>query len=112
MFMKTLYFLKPNFYKVLVLAILILITLLVIVHRVPTSKVSWDQMRGMPFPFLVLTEYRGPCTPLNTFCVKYYFQEIYIIELLKNILIWYVASCILVVVYEIIRRPRVNKPSL
>ena len=113
MFIKILYFLRPNFYKILVLVILVLITMLTIVSRVPTSKVSWDQIRGAPFPSFVLTEYRGPCPPLNTFCVRYYFQEIYLVELLINILIWYIASCVLFMIYNIIGgRSRVNESGL
>lgn len=68
--MKLLNFLRPNFIKLLVLFILILNSMLVPVHREATSKVSWDQIRGIPYPFLVLTEYRGPCSPENTFCVE------------------------------------------
>jgi len=110
MFAKTLYFLRPNFQKVVVLVIFILMTTSIIVYREPTSKVSWDQLRGIPFPFLALTEYRGPCPPTNAFCVKFFFQEVRLVELLQNILIWYLVSCFLVSVFGLIGgRFRVHK---
>ena len=113
MLMKTLYFLRPSFSKILVLVILISMTILVIVHSEATSKVSWDQMRGIPFPFLMLTEYRGSCLPSNAFCVKVYFERIFPIELIKNILVWYVVSCVLILIYETVpRQHRVNKSDL
>jgi hypothetical protein len=103
MVMKLLNFLRPNFTKLLMLFILILMSILVLVHREATSKVLWDQIRGIPYPFLVLTEYRGPCLPEKTFCVEINVQEIYYIELLKNIVIWYVISCALISVYKTAR---------
>ena len=110
MFAKTLIFLRPNFPKVVVLVIFILMTTAIIVYREPTSKVSWDQLRGVPFPFLAITEYRGPCPPTNTFCVKYFLQEVRLIDFLQNILIWYLVSCLLVSIIEPIGgRFRANK---
>jgi hypothetical protein len=69
-------------------------------------------MRGIPYPFLVLAEYRGPCPPQKTLCVEVYFQKIHYIELLKNVFIWYVISGILISIYnEVHERYRVKKPS-
>jgi hypothetical protein len=95
MFTKVLLFFRPGLFKVVVLVVAMSLTLLVIVEREATSKVSWDQTRGAPFPFLVLTEYRGPCPPLNDFCIRFYFQAIYPVELLLDALIWYIVSCTL-----------------
>jgi len=106
MFMKALSFLRFDYSKLLVLVALVLMTMLVVVSREATSKVSWEQMRGIPFPFLVITEYRGPCQPLNTFCIDLFFQRIYPIELLKDILIWYVVSCAMVLGYEVLKKQR------
>ncbi len=40
--------------------ILALLSLLVVAST-PTSKVTWEDQRGFPFPFLVLGRYTGPC---------------------------------------------------
>lgn len=102
--MKIIKFLRPNFYKLFLLFILMTMTLFVIVNREATSKISWDQVRGTPFPSLVLTEYRGPCPPQNIFCVEIYFQRIYPIGMFLDILIWYVVSCIVILPYEMLKR--------
>ncbi len=106
MLVKIGYFLKPNLSKVIVLVILILMFIPLVAYREPTSKVTWDEIRGMPFPFLMLTEYRGPCPPANTFCVKSSFQELRFIELIKSILFWYPVSCAIVLGYETLREQR------
>lgn len=100
MVMRLLNFLKPNFIKLLVAFILVFTTVFVIVHREATSKVSWEQLRGIPYPFLVLTENRGPCLPDNIFCVEVYFQKIYPIEMLVNTFIWYFVSCVIIGIFE------------
>lgn len=93
---KVLLFLRPSLFKVVIWAVAIFLTLLVVVEREATSKVSWDQTRGIPFPFLLLTEYRGPCPPLNDFCVRFNLQTIYPFGSLLDILIWYFVACALV----------------
>lgn len=100
MLMKAINLLRPNFPKLLLFVLFMLMSTFVVVSRDATSKVSWDQVRGTPFPYLVLTEYRGPCLPQNTFCVEVNFQRIYLTELLIDILIWYVISCGMILPYE------------
>ena len=71
--------LRPNIQKVLVLALLILVTALVVVDREAGSKGTWVQKRGIPFAFLVLVEHRMIPLPF------YEYREIRYIELIKNI---------------------------
>ena len=97
---KILNFLRPSLTKVLILCMLILVTMFVIVHREATSKVLWEQLRGVPYPFLVLTEYRGPCPPDNAFCVEVYFQKVYPIGILGDIFIWYLVTCVITKTFE------------
>lgn len=88
-------FLRPTWVKLLVLAILISITLLVVIERQATSKVTWNESRGAPLPFLTLAGYQGPCPPLS-FCTKVFFHALHPIEMLLDILVWYVVSCVFV----------------
>lgn len=99
MFMKIWFFLCPNLVKLIILTIIISLTLLVVTEREATSKVTWSESRGVPLPFLTLVEYRGPCLPLN-FCTKISVQNIFPLELLLNLLGWYIISCILFLAYE------------
>ena len=98
--MRLLHFLKPNFIKMLVAFVLVITTVFVLVHREATSKVSWEQLRGIPYPFLVLTEYRGPCPPDNIFCVEVYFQKVNPIKMIVNMFIWYLVSCVIIGIFE------------
>ena len=98
--MKAINFLHPNLPKLILFVLLMLMSMFVVVRRDATSKVSWEQVRGTPFSYLVLTEYRGPCSPQNTFCVKINFQRIYSKNLLVDILFWYVISCGIILPYD------------
>ena len=98
MFMKIWFFLRPNLVKLIILMIVILSSLSVVTEREATSKVTWSEKRGVPWPFLTLTEYQGPCPPVN-FCTKVYIQTFHPFELLLDILGWYVISCILFFLY-------------
>ena len=92
-------FLRPTVIKLAILVAIVSITLLVAIEREATSKVTWNESRGAPFPFLTLVEYRGPCPPLN-FCTKVSSHSLRPLALLVDILGWYAVSCILAWGYE------------
>ena len=92
--MKALFFLRPNLVKLIVMMIAMLLTLLVITERDATSKVTWNEHRGAPLPFLTLAKYEGPCPPLG-FCTEVHIQTLHPFELLLDALGWYIVSCLL-----------------
>jgi hypothetical protein len=105
MYMKVWLFLRPNAIKLVILMTAMSLTLLVVTEREATSKVTWDENRGAPLPFLTITKYRGPCPPLN-FCTKVYVQTLHPSKILLDILGWYVISCTLFLGYKRIFRCR------
>ncbi len=56
---------QPSYYptlpKVAILVVLIALSVLARAEYQPTTKITWEEARGLPFPFLTLTEIRGPC---------------------------------------------------
>jgi hypothetical protein len=107
--MKIWIFLRPNLAKLVVMVIAILLTLLVVTRLETTSKVTWNEHRGAPLPFLTLVKYQGPCPPLN-FCEEVYIQAFHPIELLLDILGWYAVACLLFFGYRKLQRLRQSDP--
>ena len=93
-YMKIWSFFRPNLVKFIVLIVALSLALLVIMERDATSKVTWNVSRGVPLPFLTITEYRGPCPPIN-FCTEVNMQSIHFLQLTLDILWWHIIACIL-----------------
>jgi hypothetical protein len=87
-------FLRPNFIKLAMLVLVMSMTMLVITDQQATSKVTWNQERGLPLPFLTLGKYQGPCPPSDA-CTRVFIQRLHPLELLLDFLGWYVVSCVL-----------------
>lgn len=97
--MKIRLFLRPNPLKLVFVLIGITLTLLLVVERDATSKVTWNESRGAPLPFLTVIEYRGPCPP-HSYCTRVDIKAFHPVKLLVDILGWYVLSCTLFFVYK------------
>jgi hypothetical protein len=85
--MQRLSILRPTLLKLIVTFITVLLTLFVVSQRTATSKVSWNESRGAPLPFLNLVEYQGPCPPVS-FCTEVQVNSLQLLPLLIDILIW------------------------
>jgi ABC-type antimicrobial peptide transport system permease subunit len=99
--MKYLSILRPNIVKIVITITGVLLSLFIVTNRIAISKVTWDEKRGVPIPFLYLTEYRGPCTYDNKFCSYYIYNSIQPLGIIINIIAIYIISCL---VAAIIRR--------
>ncbi len=86
--------LRPNRAKLIIFAVLILLSTLLLQQNNPTSKVTWDKDLGTPLAFLSLDLYLGLCSPFN-FCRDTYIQAFYPAALLFDVLFWYVIACVL-----------------
>jgi hypothetical protein len=96
-------FLCPSLVKLAILLIAITLSLFVVVEREATSKVTWSEKRGIPLPFLAITQYQGPCPPLD-FCSEVDVQTLYPAQMLLDVLWWYIASCALFLGYKKVSR--------
>jgi hypothetical protein len=99
MFAKTLFFLRPKFIKLVILIIITLLASIAVTEYKETSKVTWEESRGVPWSFLTVIGYHGPCYQLE-YCRKVHIQTLRPLELLVDILVWYIVSCILFSVYK------------
>ena len=56
---------RPNLIKLIILTVIMALTLLVVSNYKATSKVTWEESRGIPLPFVTLNKYQGPCSSFN-----------------------------------------------
>ena len=87
-------FLRPTFLKILFLTTVASLAMLVAIERVATSKVTWDVNYGLPFSFITLAEYRGPCLPANI-CTEMHLQSFHLVAFLIDFVIWYIVACLI-----------------
>jgi hypothetical protein len=93
------FLLRPSFPKLVILIILIALSVFALTERVPTSKVTWQENRGVPLAFLSLTEHRlGP--GLN-FCMRRYLDAFEPFLLISNGLIFYYVTCVVSYIIQI-----------
>ena len=97
---KKIMFLRPNFLKFIILVILFALTLLIATERKPTSKITWEETRGIPLTFVTLIEYRGPCASEEGYCTGHSIQAIEAPAFLFNLIGLYLLACGLVFGYE------------
>ena len=101
MFARILRFLWPGWSKVTVTCVVLLLSLLVVTDRraASMSGVVWEDARGAPLPFLLLTEFRGLLVgqdPINRIYIDAFLPENFIL----NLVVWYLASCLLYDAYR------------
>jgi hypothetical protein len=96
-------FLRPNIVRIVLLAFLAISTSLIIVGYEATSKVSWQGNRGMPFHFVTISGYNGPC-PGNDLCRDADIQSFNPWALIIDVAIWYLVACTMVLVYEAVKK--------
>jgi hypothetical protein len=102
--MKTLWlFLSPNFVQIVLLLILAISTSLIVTGYEPTSKVSWLENRGIPFHFVTITGYEGPC-PGKDLCRYINILSFDPWVLITDLTIWYLVSCTIIPVYEAVKK--------
>ncbi len=103
MIMKIILIFRPNTYKIIMMIVLTLLSLLVVTNRKATSKVTWEENRGLPLPYIVLVEYRGPCPPQN-FCKDISIKKIIPVNVVVNLIGWYLILCVIYSRYRWILR--------
>lgn len=86
--------LHPSFAKLVTLIILIALSVFALTERTATSKLTWQENRGVPLAFLSLTEHRGPCGPDFNFCTSRHFDALYPLQLVADGLVLYYATCV------------------
>lgn len=75
--------------KLVVLIAVIGISVFAFSERNPTTKVTWEENRGVPLAFLVVTELRGPVWP-----TRRVYESVSFFPLLANISVTYYAICV------------------
>ena len=92
------FFFRPTFTKIVLLMILVGVTSFIVTGRKATSKVSWQEKRGVPLAFMTIVVYKGPC-PQNNTCQEANLQTFNTFALLLDIFSWYVISCLMEFMY-------------
>ena len=59
-----------------------------------TTKITWEEYRGLPFSFVKLSGCFGPCYP-GRIGLKYVVQSLDIYMLILDALIWYLIACLM-----------------
>ena len=96
---STLLFFQPNQKKLIILLIILLFTSILFSEGKWTSKITFEEKRGMPLVFLVLhghifTSSRPfYCRYFPSLCRVRILDSFYIPEFLIDILFWYIVSC-------------------
>jgi len=96
--------LRPSLPKLIILIILVALSVLALTERVPTTKVTWRESRGIPLTFLILTEYRGPCWPEADFCTYRFLEALYPSPLIVVVLVSYYSACLFHSALQKVRR--------
>ncbi len=94
MLVRILFFFRPGLIKLIILIITMLLASFVTIGYEATSKVSWEENRGIPLSFLTIVGYAGPCSE-SLYCRDASIQTFRPLELLLDVLIWYGFSCLL-----------------
>jgi hypothetical protein len=89
----------PTLLNVAMLVILLVLSVLALSEYRATSKVSWEESRGLPFSFLTFTEIRGLCNAGIAFWKCRSFNNLNLQALIMDVLIIYPVVCIGVQVF-------------
>lgn len=87
-------FVRPSPFKLASTLILLALSLLVVTQCAATSKVTWEETRGVPLEFITLVKYRGSCGPDGAFCYRYDVLALHPFPLALDVLILYLISCL------------------
>jgi hypothetical protein len=99
---------SPTMLNVAMLAVLIFLSVLALSEYSATSKISMAESRGLPFPFLALTEVRGICHTGMAFWQCRLFENLNPLLLIIDVLIVYVAICVSI---QTVSEPRIFDPK-
>ena len=88
-------FLRPNLARIILLVLLVVMTSLIAVDYQATSKVSWHEKRGVPLAFVAISVYKGPCDE-GGLCREADIEKISLNALIVDVVVWYLASCVVV----------------
>jgi hypothetical protein len=100
---KTMEFLRPNLIRLLITLALVILMMLVVVDYHWTSKVSWEENRGIPLSVLTLNGYYGPCPPLGA-CKECSIESFRPLALLFDSIISYAVGCMIMAGIDYLRR--------
>jgi hypothetical protein len=84
----------PTLLKLATLIILILLSVLARSEYEATTKISFEESRGLPFAFLTFTEIRGVCNAGIVFWKCRFFDNLNILALIIDVLIIYTVVCV------------------
>jgi hypothetical protein len=84
---------SPTLLKVAMLIILIVFSVIARVEYEATSKISWEESRGLPFTFLTSTEIRGLCKTGIIFWECRSFYSLSPMAFIIDVLIVYLVVC-------------------
>ena len=84
----------PSLLKIASLIILILLSILARTGYDPTTKMSWEESRGLPFAFLTFTEIRGVCSLGIMFWKCRFFDNLNLLALIIDVVIIYAVVCV------------------
>ena len=100
-------FFKPNSVRIALTVILGLCASIVQMGFEWTSKRNWIVERGFPIPFMVINEYvHGGYCPYNNICLAVNIKHFYPIILFLDFVVWFLAACVIVSVYEKVKMQR------
>jgi len=98
-------FLRPNFLKFALLAILILISSSIVTGFEATSKVTWHASRGFPFPYMTIFDYvHGGRCQQNAICFAVNVRDFSVFCFLLDVILLYLVSCATAFAYEILKK--------
>jgi hypothetical protein len=80
--------------KSIVLIVLIALSILALSEYQPTTKITWEESRGVPLAFLTVTETRGPCSAGAAFWKCRFVENFHPLQLIANAMIIYYAVCV------------------
>jgi len=100
---KLWFFIRPSFKKTLLLLLIIAVSAIIVTEHTATSKVSWQEERGIPLSFMNIVGYEGPCSE-NGFCRDMNIQSFNFGALIIDIAGWYLISCTIAYVYQIVKK--------
>lgn len=102
--MKSLHlFLRLNAVKMVLQVILLILASLVTSGYEATSKVSWQENRGIPFPFVTISYYSGPCL-YQIYCQQAKIIYLSMCAIIGNVIVWYFVSCVIVLGYDVLKK--------
>ena len=84
----------PTLLNMAMLIILIVLSVLALSEYRATSKISWEESRGLPFSFLTFTEIRGICNAGIAFWKCRSFENLSLVALIIDVLIVYAVICV------------------